>query len=331
MADCKKQLVSDVTESLVGQLQSEDIEVVSDEMLIALRDYEVTRRTTELVRYDGFNEALIKRYKACLVIAGKSPKTIEQYERIVKKLFLALQKNFIDMTVSDLRYFLAIEKSRGVSNRTLENTRVMISAFFTWMLDEDIIEKNPCRPIKPIRYTKKVRRPFSSVEIDAMRAACRRVKWRAIFEMLLSSGVRVSELCSMKVSDIDFDTLTVTVKNGKGAKQRVTYINEITKKYLLEYLTTRSMEGEYLFYNNGKRPLQPGGVRDILRRLAEEADVQNVHPHRFRRTLATSLAFRGMDIQEIAKLLGHANINTTLEYIYTSDAQVQSSYKKYVA
>lgn len=331
MADCKRQLVSDVTESLVGQLESADIEVVSDEMLIALRDYEVTRRSTDLVRYEGFNEMLLKRYTACLIISGKSPKTIDAYERIVRKLFLALQKNFTDMTVSDLRYFLAIEKSRGVSNRTLENTRVMLSAFFTWMLEEDVIEKNPCRPIKPIRYNKKVRKPFSTLDIDAMRAACQRVKWRAILEMLLSSGVRVSELCDLKVSDVDFERLTVTVRNGKGAKQRVTYINEITRKYLLDYLATRTTQGEYLFYNNRKQPLKPGGVRSLLKKVEEDANVSNVHPHRFRRTLATSLAFRGMEIQEIAKLLGHTNINTTLEYIYTSDAQVQSSYKKYAA
>ena len=331
MADYKSQLIGDVTEALTGQLDHSDIKTVSDEMSLALKDYEVTRRTTELVVYDGANEMLVKRYKACLTIAGRSPKTIKAYERIVKKLFEALQKNYTDMTVSDLRYFLAYEKSRGVSNRTLENTRIQISAFFTWLIDEELIVKNPCRQIMPIKYTKVVKHPFSAIEIDALRSACRTKKERAIVEFLLSSGVRVSELCSIQISDINFDTLSVMVREGKGAKQRIVYINDLTSKHLVEYLTSRNVNGNYLFYNKKKRPLNVGGVRHILKTLEDRAQVTNVHPHRFRRTLATNLSNRGMEIQEISKLLGHANINTTLEYVYTSEEKVKASYLKYSA
>ena len=331
MTDYRSQLISDVTESLVGQLDHDYIGIVSDEMAIALRDYEVTKRVTDLTVYDGYNEDIQKRYRACMVIAGKSPKTIAQYERIVRKLFLTLQKNYTDITVSDLRYFLAIEKSRGVSNRTLENTRVQLSAFFTWLLDEEMIGKNPCHPIKPIRYTEKVRLPFSSVEIDSIRSACKTTKERAIVEVLLSSGVRVSELCSLRIMDVDFDRLSVRVLEGKGSKQRTVYINEVAKKHLLNYLSDRGLSGEYLFYNKKKQPLNPGGVRHILKVLEEKSGVENVHPHRFRRTFATGLANRGMEVQEIARLLGHANINTTLEYVYTSDEKIQNSYRKFIA
>ena len=331
MADYKTQLISNVTEALVGQIKQNDIEIVSDEMAIALRDYEITKRVTELVKYDGANEMILKRYKACLVIAGRSPKTIEAYERIVKKLFIALQKNYTDMTVSDLRYFLAYEKSRGVSNRTLENTRVQISSFFAWLLDEELISKNPCRPIPPIKYPKEVRLPFSAVEIDAIRSACKNKKERAIIEVLLSSGVRVSELCSIRVSDVNFDTLAITVREGKGAKQRTVYINDLASKHLVEYLTSRNISGDNLFYNKKKNPLNPGGVRHILKTLEERSGVNNVHPHRFRRTFATGLANRGMEIQEIGKLLGHADLNTTLTYVYTSEEKIRSSYLKYSA
>ena len=145
MADYKTELISDVTGALVTKLDPGDVETVSDEMIVALRDYEVTKRVTDLVQYDGYNEMILKRYRACMIIAGRSPKTIKAYERQIQILFRVLQKNYTDMTVSDLRYFLAYEKSRGVSNRTLENTRVMISSFFTWLLDEELINKNPCR------------------------------------------------------------------------------------------------------------------------------------------------------------------------------------------
>jgi len=331
MADCKAQLISDVTEALVGQIKQKDIETVSDEMVIALRDYEVTKRVTDLVNYEGANELILKRYKACLVISGRSPKTIAQYERIVKKLFIALQKNYTDMTVSDLRYFLAYEKSRGVSNRTLENTRVQISSFFSWLLEEELINKNPCRSISPIKYQKEIKLPFSSIEIDAIRSACKTKKERAIIEFLLASGVRVSELCSIRISDVNFDTLSVIVREGKGSKQRTVYINDLASKHLVEYLTSRNVTGDYLFYNKQKEQLNPGGVRHILKTIEERAQVTNVHPHRFRRTFATGMANRGMEIQEIGKLLGHSSLNTTLTYVYTSEEKIRTSYLKYSA
>ena len=331
MADYKEKFVSEVSEALVGQISQSDIGIVSDEMTIALRDYDLTKRVTDLVKYDGVNELILKRYKACLVIAGRSPKTIAQYERTIKKLFITLQKNYTDMTVSDLRYFLAYEKSRGVSNRTLENTRVHISAFFTWLLDEEIINKNPCRTILPIKYNKEIKLPFSAIEIDAIRSSCKSKKERAIIEFLLASGVRVSELCSIRLSDINFDTLAITVKEGKGSKQRTVYINELASKHLVEYLTSRNVYGDYLFYNKKKEPLNPGGVRFLLKEIENRAGINNVHPHRFRRTFATGLANRGMDIQEIGKLLGHANLNTTLTYVYSSEEKIRTSYLKYTA
>ena len=331
MADYKEKFVSEVSEALVGQISQSDIGIVSDEMTIALRDYDLTKRVTDLVKYDGVNELILKRYKACLVIAGRSPKTIAQYERTIKKLFITLQKNYTDMTVSDLRYFLAYEKSRGVSNRTLENTRVHISAFFTWLLDEELIYKNPCRAILPIKYTKEVKLPFSAIEIDAIRSACKTKKERAIIEFLLASGVRVSELCSMRISDVNFDTLAITVRQGKGGKQRTVYINDLASKHLVEYLSTRNVTGDFMFYNKWKQGIDAGGVRHILRVVGSRAGVENVHPHRFRRTFATGLANRGMDIQEIGKLLGHANLNTTLTYVYSSEEKIRTSYLKYSA
>lgn len=331
MADYKTQLVNDVTTALTGQLDCDIIETVSNEMIVALRDYEVTKQIKQLVAYDGANEMILKRYKACLLIAGKSPKTIKAYEYTLKKLFQTLQKNFVDMTVSDLRYFLAYEKSRGISNRTLENVRVHVSAFFTWMLDEELVAKNPCRTIKPIKYADEVRLPFSSVEIDALRSACKSKKERAIIEVLLASGVRVSELCSIRISDINFDTLSIKVREGKGNKQRTVYINELANKHLVEYLTTRGIDGEYIFYNKLRKPLTSQGVRHILKTLESRAQITNVHPHRFRRTFATGMANRGMDIQEIARLLGHSSLNTTLKYVYSSEEKIRTSYLKYSA
>lgn len=331
MADCKTTLINDVTEALAFKLDQEDIEIVSDEMALALKDYEVTKLTTDMVVYEGLNEQILKKYKACLIIAGRSPKTIYGYERCMIRLFQVVQRNYTDMTVSDLRYFLAYEKSRGVSNRTLENTRVRIKSFFTWLMDEELIPKNPCRTLTPIKYEEKIRLPFSPVELDAMRSACRTAKERAIFELLLASGIRVSELCTIHLSDIDFNKMTVRIREGKGAKQRTVYINDLAKKHLVEYLTVRKIDGESLFYNKKGGALKAGGVRHLLKLLEARAGVTNVHPHRFRRTFATQLSNRGMPLQEIQKLLGHTNINTTMEYVVTTDDAVHVSYMKFTA
>lgn len=241
------------------------------------------------------------------------------------------QKHYTEVTVYDIRLFLALQKSNGVSNRTLENTRANLNAFFAWMAKEDLIPKSPSANIPPIKFVDKVRLPFSSVEIDALRFACKTTKERAIIELLLASGARVSELTALKIGDINFDTMAVQIRKGKGGKARTTYINHLAKTHLLKYLMERKDTGDYLFYNKKHEPLNAGGVRFILNSIAERADIENVHPHRFRRTFASGMASRGMDIQEIRKLLGHSSLNTTLKYIHTSDEQVHTSYLKYSA
>ena len=328
--DNRLELINNFREKLINKVSSSVADLVTDELIKVLSDFDVTKECRELVTYDDIDYRILKRYCACLTIDGKSEKTIEHYYRTIIKLFEAIQKHFTDMNVYDIRLFLAYEKERGISNRTLENVRANLSAFFQWLSQEELIDKNPCINIKPIKYVDKVKKPFSSVEIDALRNACRNNKERAIMELLLSSGIRVSELTQMNVEDINFDTLTVHVKHGKGAKERVTYINEIAKLYLKKYLNERKVDGEGLFYNKKSNRLNNGGVRHILNVLGERAEVENVHPHRFRRTFATGLASRGMNIQDVKTLLGHTNINTTMEYVWFDEEKTHISYMQYI-
>lgn len=331
MVDCKNEIVSALERTLVNRLGADHTAVVSQELIQILQPYEISKVGTELIEYSAINETMLNNYCASLLIEGKSPKTVKQYKRTAEKLAEATSKHYTDMAVSDIRLFLAMQKSNGVSDRTVENTRANLSAFFQWLNREGFVSKNPCANIPPIKYTEKIRLPFSSVEIDALRLACKNDKERAIVELLLSSGVRVSELSDLTVSDINFENLSVMVRKGKGGKSRTTYMNDLAKKHLLKYLMNRKSVGGYLFYNKKREKLNPGGIRFILNQIAERANVENVHPHRFRRTFATGLARRGMDLQEIRKLLGHSNINTTLEYVFTSDEQTEISYRKYIA
>lgn len=329
MKDCREKLLRDL-EVLIKTIDTTDAFMVTNSIVKTLSNYEIMERCTEVVPVDNLNEKLIKRYSACLTLDGKSEKTIYQYVRACRKLLDVIEKPFTEMGTYDIRFHLALEKERGVSNVSLENTRAYLSTFFQWMTDEELIPKNPVLKINTIKCPEEVKLPFSDVEIDALRGACVTKKERAIVELLLSSGVRVSELTNMKVKDIDFQALKVLVVEGKGGNGRKTYTTAVSAKHIQDYLTDRKENGEYIFYNKDHKPLNAGGVRYILNVLAERAGVENVHPHRFRRTFATNLAKRGMDIQDIQILLGHKNIETTLTYVYSESKKVEASYKKYI-
>lgn len=329
--DYRMSFVKDVESVLVGRYGQKETAIISNIVVKALDSYEITERCTDLIPLDDTNERLIRKYRACLLVDGKSEKTIYQYTRTARKLADCIQKPFTEIGVYDIRFFLAMEQDRGVSARTRENTRANLSAFFQWMTDEDVIPKNPIAKLKPIKYQDEVKLPFSEVEIDMIRGACQSLKDRAIVEMLLSTGVRVSELAGMEIQDINITDMSVHVIHGKGAKERITYTTPVSLKHLQQYLEARKETGSHLFYNKDHKPLNNGGIRHILNQIANRAGVENVHPHRFRRTFATGLAKRGMDIQEIQKLLGHSDINTTMQYVCVDDTKVQSSYRRYIA
>lgn len=331
MTDARMEFVRSLEIVLSGSFDNTQISVISNAAVKALSDYEITKRCTDLAPLDDFNERIIKRYSACLLLDGKSEKTVRQYVRTCRKLSDLIHKRFDEMGTYDIRFYLAKDMERGLHSTSIENQRAYISAFFQWLTCEDIIQKNPAAKIPPIKCAKEIRKAFSDVEIDALRTACKNEKERAIIEVLLSTGVRVSELASMQIDDINKSTMTVHVKHGKGNKERITYINDVALRHLLAYINTRKETGTVLFYNKDHEPLQDGGIRKVLYAIGNRAGVDNVHPHRFRRTFATNLSKRGMEIQLIQKLMGHSNINTTMVYIALDDTQIQASYKQHIA
>lgn len=294
----------------------------------ALEPYEISERVTALVPSESNNLEILKTYASSLLIDGKSEKTIKMYIYHLKKL--GQTTDLLTATTYDIRNYLAHRKVSGISNRSLENERSYISAFYQWLTNESYIEKNPCLSIKPIKYADEIRKPFSPVEIDKLRSACKDEKERALIEFLLSSGVRVSELVNLRIDDIDFTHKTVKVRNGKGGKDRVTYINDVSCEHLIAYMIKQNILSGYIFLSS-RGVYTANGVRALLNRIAVRANVEDVHPHRFRRTFASMMAARGMDIQTIQKLMGHTDINTTMIYITTDDSLVSNSYQKYTA
>jgi site-specific recombinase XerD len=329
--DYRTEFIRTVETTLINHFDPEQVNLISNVLAKTLAEYEITDRCTSIEPYDGGNERIIKQYAACLIVDGKSKNTVAQYVRTCRKLSETIGKPLTEMNAYDVRFFLAKEMERGISDQSRENQRANLSAFFQWMVNEEIIPKNPIAQIKPIKCHQEVKKAFSDIEIDALRSACKSLKERALIEFLLSTGARVSEVSEMKVQDVNIETLSVHILHGKGDKERITYTTAVGMKHLLAYIHSRKETGDALFYSKNHEPIRTSGIRFILNNVAKRAGVSNVHPHRFRRTFATNLSKRGMAVQEIQKLMGHANINTTLVYIATDDSMVQASYKKYTA
>lgn len=332
MRDFRNEFIQNLRASASGYLDPGALEHVIADAMELLDSYELSERNTALIVPEDINARLLKMYSNNLALDGKSQKTAYVYIKQLQRFCdFTGNKDLKEVNTFDIRNYLAHLKMDGLANVSIENGRTCLHAFFMWMTNEEYISRNPCAAVHPIKCTKEVKQPFSSVELDALKKNCESLKERAIMEVLLSSGVRVSELIDLDVSDIDFHVKSVRVRHGKGDKERMTYINDLALSYLIKYLVDAGIESGPLFQNNRAGRYTPAGIRYMLNQIADRAEVQNVHPHRFRRTFATSLAVRGMDIQDIQVLMGHEDINTTMHYITMDNSKVNNSYRKYIA
>lgn len=332
MRDYRNEFVRCLQSEMISYLDPELCDKVAASVIRILDAYELTERSTSIIQYDDTNTRLIKMYMSSMALDGKSQNTAYVYMRQLKRFIdFTKGKNLKETDTFDIRNYLAQEKTRGLSNVTLENTRAILGTFFQWLVDEEYILRNPCAAVHPIKCTQEIKRPFSTVEQDALKGCCETDKERAMVEVLLSSGVRVSELVDLNVEDIDFNRKSVRIRHGKGDKERCTYIDDVAQKYLVKYLIAAGIETGPLFQTRRHDRYTPAGVRYMLNNISKRADVKNVHPHRFRRTFATTLAARGMKLQDIQRLMGHTDINTTMRYITINDTQVHNSYQKYTA
>ena len=236
--------------------------------------------------------------------------------------------NTRSITVYHLRQYLAQEKARGIADSTLEGTRQVFSSYFNWLQREGLIQTNPTANLGAIKCAKKIKLTYSEIDIERLKFNCKRLRDRAIVCFLKSTGCRISEMTQLNRDDIDLAALEVTVL-GKGNKERTVYLDQVTGMLIDEYLKSRTDDHPALFIGKGTERLKPGGVRYMLRHLAERASVNHVHPHKFRRTLATNLIRHGMPIQEVAAILGHDKLDTTMRYVVLDKSDVKNSYRKY--
>lgn len=329
--DIREEILQSISCKINGLVDSNIFHEIQNIIVVELNKYELQKRTTELSFTDNSSEGLLKRYIASKRIEGKANSTIKRYWEQNLKLIHFLQKPLFEVTTNDIRFYLAYKSQKdNISNRTLDGMRRCYNSFFSWLVSEGIISNNPCSALSQIKYMKQIKKPFSAVDLELIRKACKSARDIALVEFLYSTGCRVSEVSNLNILNVNMITGECTVI-GKGNKERIVYLTEITILYLKIYLNGRKDNNPALFINNRKTRLTKNGIESLLHKIGEKAGVENVHPHRFRRTLATNLLDRGMNIQDVAMILGHADLKTTQIYCYISQNNVKNAYRKYCA
>ena len=324
--DAKMRLMDGLKKKLADKVVLSDMETVLDSLTEVLSHYQIT-----VIEDDyGENDDMLDAYLNAKEIEGKSPATIARYKYVIQRLLDFVNVPTRAISVYDVRKYLGAEKARGISETTLEGNRQTFNAYFSWLHREGLITANPIGNIGTIKSKKEIKVPYSEVDVEKMKICCQNIRDRAIIVFLLSTGCRISEVTGMNRDSVDFQTMECRVL-GKGNKERIVYLDPVASMTLKEYLNTRNDTSEALFVGKGDKRLQPGGVRNMLKNIERISGVNHVHPHKFRRTLATNLIRRGMPLEEVAAILGHDKLDTTMRYVVLDKSDIKNAYRRYAS
>lgn len=325
-----EKFITELLQTAMEYLDQEQITKLKGDLFICLQKYEeLKERCTDLIDIDQSYIKYLQLFLARKKTEGKSDRTIEQYKLHLNTMLLFFNKPINDISENDLFMYLAnYKKMRKVSNTYLNNIRRVFSSFFGWLNNKGYIEKNPTSGLEPIKYEKKIKKPFSDEELEKLRRSCDNERDLALIEFLYSTGVRVSELVHLDKTDINFYSKSVVVL-GKGSKERETYLTPTACMHLQEYLDSRNDDNDALFVTErGAKRLTVAGVENIVKRIGKVAGVENVHPHRFRRTMATNVLRKGAALEEVKELLGHTKLDTTMIYCTISRENIKHTHQR---
>ena len=325
--DAKVSFMNQIEKELANVLTVEQMTQMRRKVIGIMDHFEMT----ELQMMEASDDDLLKCYMDTLKVECKSPKTIRRYEYVIRKLMERVKVPTRQITVYHLRNYLAEEQARGVMDSTLEGLRQVFSAYFNWLQREALIEKNPTANLGPVKVAKREKKTYSEIDIEKLVRAARDLREKAFIYFLASTGCRISEMTGLDRDQVNLTTLECVVR-GKGNKERTVFLSPLAGMVLKEYLDTRTDDNPALFvgYRIGRTErLLPGGVRMLLKEIQKITGVEHVHPHKFRRTLATELARHGMPIQEVAHILGHEKIDTTMKYVVQNKDDIRSDYRRF--
>jgi site-specific recombinase XerD len=328
----KEQLIRNILHGMEGIIDSRQAEELKSVLCREFSKIRVTEQTGLDAQNTEENAHFFTSFISAKQVEGCSEKTLEYYQATIEKMLTALGKWVKDITTDDLRGYLAkYQQDNGSSKVTIDNIRRIFSSFFSWLEDEDYIVKSPVRRIHKVKTAKIIKEAFTDENLEVLRDTCDNLRNLALVEMLASTGIRVGELVLLNRTDINFNERSCIVF-GKGENEREVYFDARTKLHLSEYLAERTDDDPALFVST-KSPhgrLTISGVEKVLRELGNEAEIAKVHPHRFRRTLATMAIDKGMPIEQVQRLLGHVKIDTTMHYAQVNQNNVKNAHRKYI-
>lgn len=325
----KQNLINEVIQGMLPFLNNGQMERLQEVLQHTLFNYKVVENdsNTELSEQN-----LVELFLAAKRIEGCSEKSLKYYESTILALLDELGKDVKHIVTDDIRTYLTEYQARKQSSKvTIDNIRRILSSFFSWLEDEDYILKSPVRRIHKVKTGTNIKETYTDEALELMRDNCTELRDLAIIDMLASTGMRVGEMVLLNREDINFNERECVVF-GKGDKERIVYFDARTKIHLLNYLNSRDDNNPALFVSLQKpyNRLQISGVEVRLRQYGKRLGLNKVHPHKFRRTLATMAIDKGMPIEQLQQLLGHRRIDTTLQYAMVKQSNVKIAHRKYI-
>lgn len=342
----KTRIAEDILLGLI-KIGCKDKKILSDVkevVLFELAKYDVTRKETAIVVRDNSDADMVARFFVAKTSAGLSIRSLKMYSTTLHRLLKKLNRNLKRITTDDIRLLLTNMRMEGVELVSIDNDRRVLSSFFGWLYAEGLIKDNPMKRIEKVKFQKKVKKPFTEEEMEMLRLGAKTDRDRAIIEFLYSTGCRVTEAEQLNRTDIDFSLRECTVL-GKGNKERRVFLSPRCATVMQVYLKSRKDKDPALFVSpfswvkndEGKMVrvdkvtrLLKAGIENVVRQAGKRAGVTDAHPHRLRRTCATFALRRGMPIEQVSKMLGHASIETTTIYASSTMDEVKLSHEKYI-
>lgn len=326
----KRQIISDVVQQMIPHLDNAQLKELQKVLEYALFGCEIMKQEEKEIANE--NPKLVDDFVAAKRIEGCSEKTLKYYRTTIEAMATSIDKNIRHIQTEDLRSYLTDYQIKNQSSRvTIDNIRRILSSFFSWLEDEDYILKSPVRRIHKVKTVTNIKETYTDEELEKMRDNCTELRDLAIIDMLASTGMRIGEMVLLNKADINFNERECVVL-GEGDKERIVYFDARAKIHLQSYINSRTDDNPALFVTlrSPYERIKIGGIEVRLREMGKILNIDKVHPHKFRRTLATMAIDKGMPIEQLQQLLGHKRIDTTLQYAMVKQSNVKQAHRKYI-
>ena len=331
----KTEVISNITKDMEDSLTDYQLNKLKESLIINFERLEFIIKTDELKHQEELdeNKNMIESFISSKQVEGCSERTIKYYKEIIEKFVNSFDKSIKQISTNEIRNYLSNYKDNSsCGSITIDNIRRVLSSFFSWLEDEDYIIKSPIRRIHKIKTAVVIKEVLTDENLERLRDECENIRDLSLIELLISTGMRVGELVNLNINSLNFEDRSCIVL-GKGNKEREVYFDAKTKLHLKEYISKRNDSNDALFVSMRKphQRLSISGIELIIRTLGINSNISKVHPHKFRRTLATKAIDKGMPVEQVQKLLGHVKIETTMHYALVNQSNVKISHRRFIA